>query len=54
MNQKAEIDWSNESTKMREMITQGQSKVSYLQKLVGYDKQELCPRSSIVLQKKIL
>jgi len=53
MNQKAEIERSNESIKLNEMIAQEQSKVFDLQKLVGYDKQELYARSS-VLQKKIL
>jgi len=53
INQKADIDRSNKSIKQNEMITQEQSKVYDLQKLVGYDKQELYARSSI-LQKKSL
>jgi len=36
MNQKAEIDRSNESIKQNEMITQEQSKVFDLQKFVLY------------------
>jgi len=51
MNQKAEIERSNESIKLNKMMTQEKGKVFDLQKLVGYDKQELYARSSI-LQKK--